>query len=609
MKHLPLFIYLLFAVKTTAQTFNSSPNGSIPDYPAPETCFDVTASGLPTAANSSFGITTVCVNITHTWVGDLRIKLKSPTGFEVILANAVGGSDDNFTNTCFRMDGGNGYIIQGSAPFTGTYIPEQSLNGFNIGMNPNGVWQLCILDMAGQDVGTLHSFSIMFGANPPVDPPPPPGPCGLANPESCLCPDGNDTCDLLPDMTASALIIQQQHTEYPGYITLSNATPNIGWGPMEIHGIDSCFCGTDYVPCSTVQCPDLSYPKQRVHQTIYRRMGNTMTSYNRSAGTMTYHPSHGHVHVDNWAEYTLRRDNGDPNPLNWDIIGEGSKVSFCLINLGDCTNNYGYCVDGNGNIVTQADIPNSPFGVVTGCGIDQGIYTGSLDIYHEGLPGQEIILPADLCNGDYYIVSITDPNNDFLEFDETNNYAVTPITLALQTPVTAPNAQFSYSISGAVVQFYNQPDINSTFLWNFGDGTTSTLQNPTHTYTLDGNYNVTLTVTNQCSGAQQSQTYNVNIYTTSIDENGIKNSLLAAYPNPYSGFTNIVYYSDGKNVVSLELFSILGEKTATLVSGMKSEGEHRLIFAAQDYGLSTGVYFIRFTEGEKSATIRLMEMK
>lgn len=31
--------------------------------------------------------------------------------------------------------------------------------------------------------------------------------------------------------------------------------------------------------------------------------------------------------------------------------------------------------------------------------------------------------------------------------------------------------------------------------WSFGDGTTSTLQNPTHTYTADGNYDVNLTVT------------------------------------------------------------------------------------------------------------------
>ena len=93
----------------------------------------------------------------------------------------------------------------------------------------------------------------------------------------CHCPDGTEDCDLLPDMTASALIISQQHTETPGLITLSNATPNIGWGPMEIHGSNSCWCDTVNVPCNTVTCPDGSFPKQKLNQTIYHKNGNVIT--------------------------------------------------------------------------------------------------------------------------------------------------------------------------------------------------------------------------------------------------------------------------------------------------------------------------------------------
>ncbi|MEO5572007.1 MAG: PKD domain-containing protein [Bacteroidia bacterium] len=40
----------------------------------------------------------------------------------------------------------------------------------------------------------------------------------------------------------------------------------------------------------------------------------------------------------------------------------------------------------------------------------------------------------------------------------------------------------------------NYPNVSSWF-WKFGDGATSTLQNPSHTYTADGNYTVTLRVT------------------------------------------------------------------------------------------------------------------
>lgn len=40
----------------------------------------------------------------------------------------------------------------------------------------------------------------------------------------------------------------------------------------------------------------------------------------------------------------------------------------------------------------------------------------------------------------------------------------------------------------------NSSPLNQTFLWNFGDGTTSTQARPTHTYADTGSYNVTLTV-------------------------------------------------------------------------------------------------------------------
>ena len=52
------------------------------------------------------------VNIEHTEVDDLEIKLISPTGTEVLLADNIGGTGDNFTNTVFdqraalRIDSG-----------------------------------------------------------------------------------------------------------------------------------------------------------------------------------------------------------------------------------------------------------------------------------------------------------------------------------------------------------------------------------------------------------------------------------------------------------------------------------------------------------------------
>jgi PKD repeat protein len=40
-----------------------------------------------------------------------------------------------------------------------------------------------------------------------------------------------------------------------------------------------------------------------------------------------------------------------------------------------------------------------------------------------------------------------------------------------------------------------------SYLWDFGDGSTSTEENPSHVYTAVGRYTVTLTVTDEVYGA------------------------------------------------------------------------------------------------------------
>jgi hypothetical protein len=48
-----------------------------------------------------------------------------------------------------------------------------------------------------------------------------------------------------------------------------------------------------------------------------------------------------------------------------------------------------------------------------------------------------------------------------------------------------------------------------TYLWNFGDGQTSTEQNPTHIYLLSGVYNVSVTITGPCTSTTINKVVNV----------------------------------------------------------------------------------------------------
>ena len=63
-------------------------------------------------------------------------------------------------------------------------------------------------------------------------------------------------------------------------------------------------------------------------------------------------------------------------------------------------------------------------------------------------------------------------------------------------PGPAPTAGFTYVATGNSVAFTNTTADGETYLWDFGDGSTSTEVNPTHSYAGEGAYLVLLTATN-----------------------------------------------------------------------------------------------------------------
>lgn len=77
----------------------------------------------------------------------------------------------------------------------------------------------------------------------------------------------------------------------------------------------------------------------------------------------------------------------------------------------------------------------------------------------------------------------------------------------------AISAQFTQTISEGCaipmnVTFSNNSSASSNFSWNFGDGNTSTAANPTHTYTTAGTYTVSLTVSSNACGSDNSTVVN-----------------------------------------------------------------------------------------------------
>lgn len=79
------------------------------------------------------------------------------------------------------------------------------------------------------------------------------------------------------------------------------------------------------------------------------------------------------------------------------------------------------------------------------------------------------------------------------------------------------------------------------------------------------------------------------------------------YPNPFNPTTNIQYAIDSRQFVTLKVFDLLGQETATLVNEEKPSGSYTVAFDAS--GLSSGLYFYQlqaagFTETKKMILMR-----
>ncbi|MCB0396264.1 MAG: PKD domain-containing protein [Flavobacteriales bacterium] len=99
-----------------------------------------------------------------------------------------------------------------------------------------------------------------------------------------------------------------------------------------------------------------------------------------------------------------------------------------------------------------------------------------------------------------------------------------------------------------------------SWLWDFGDGNTSTQQNPSHVYAANGTYLVCLTVTDNC--VSDSSCANVVIQTTSTGMVPAQ-PMFSIYPNPGHGrFTLRLHNADPQDY-TLEVYDLQGKRLFT----------------------------------------------
>ena len=111
----------------------------------------------------------VNLDISHTWINDLVIKLKSPAGTEITLLNHICGSQDNLKLKLDDESPNNYNTIPCPPTNNGTYKPYQSLSAFN-GEDPIGTWIMTIQDTYNGDGGRLNGWSLAINEGTPCCP-------------------------------------------------------------------------------------------------------------------------------------------------------------------------------------------------------------------------------------------------------------------------------------------------------------------------------------------------------------------------------------------------------------------------------------------------------
>lgn len=121
------------------ETFSAQPNLAIPDNNSKGVATEINVNQTPQGRKVQ-----IKINIQHTWVGDLILKLVSPDGKSYLLRSKTGGNQKNLVG-----------II-------GDTLPSASDLSALSSETAKGKWSLQIADVAARDVGQVVEWGVIF---------------------------------------------------------------------------------------------------------------------------------------------------------------------------------------------------------------------------------------------------------------------------------------------------------------------------------------------------------------------------------------------------------------------------------------------------------------
>ena len=159
------------------------------------------------------------------------------------------------------------------------------------------------------------------------------------------------------------------------------------------------------------------------------------------------------------------------------------------------------------------------------------------------------------------------------------------------------DAVFGWQANLGTVNFTDSSSGATSWAWDFGDGNTSTSQNPSHTYQANGTYVVTLSI----NGGACEVTETLEVYVVGIEESLADPSSVLLLPNPTQGLATLLLSKSPKEVIEVEVVGLDGRVLRRYEMG---KGQRELPLDVSE--LPNAMYFVTLQSGGQKVVKKLL---
>ena len=279
--------------------------------------------------------------------------------------------------------------------------------------------------------------------------------------------------------------------------------------------------------------------------------------WNFGDGTTAQGPNPAHSFTSNgtYAVGLFTQDLNNCETLDFDTVVVSNITCNTLVS------NFTYIDNGNGNY--------------TFTNTSTGSFTQTHWAFGDGTTST-LTNPTHTFNAnDTFVVVLT--INDSIANNTCTDYSLNMLVVTgVINPVQCAAGFVMFPDTNGIIVINSSTGTNLTYLWDFGDGDTSSLQFPSHTYATSGPYYLCLTVNDGASCVDMycdsigengvvfsKQTgFTINViapsFTTQVNEHVTLNSNVAIYPNPNNGLFKFTIDTPFQEAI-LTIFDLTGK--------------------------------------------------